>query len=83
MGRQAGTRENGGAAVSGLQAWCNWASVGCSFVTEAFTNVSPARTGANTYLEVGFINSGSLGPGQGTGEIQLRFNWNNWVKCAR
>ena len=73
------TREHSGAAVSGLQAACNWAALDCGTITQAFFNVSPARADADTYLEVGLTGTGTLAPGATTGEIQLRFNWNDWV----
>jgi endoglucanase len=59
--------------------WCDWTSLGCNNVTGRFVTVSPARSGADTYLEVGFTaGMGSLAPGQSTGEIQARFNKDNW-----
>jgi MYXO-CTERM domain-containing protein len=59
--------------------WCDWTSRGCSNVTGQFVAVSPARVGADTYLEVGFTaGMGSLTPGQSTGEIQARFNKDDW-----
>ncbi len=36
-----------------------------------------ARSGADAYLEVGFT-SGSLAPGQSTGDIQSRFHKTDW-----
>ncbi|SEF59101.1 Cellulose binding domain-containing protein [Nonomuraea solani] len=47
---------------------CSWAVVGCSTVTGQFTG---------QYLEVGFT-SGSLAPGQNTGDLQLRFYRADW-----
>ena len=46
---------------------------------ESFVTVSPARTGADTYLLVGFSSgAGSLAAGASTGEIQARFNKNDF-----
>jgi cellulose 1,4-beta-cellobiosidase len=39
--------------------------------------VSPARSGADAYLEVGF-SEGSLAAGAATGDIQLRFAKSDW-----
>ncbi|MEP6654068.1 MAG: cellulose binding domain-containing protein [Myxococcales bacterium] len=52
---------------------CDFAQVGCSRITGQFVTVSPARPGADRYLEVGFTNTaGNLAPGARTGEIQGR-----------
>lgn len=59
--------------------WCDWTPLGCNNVTGRFVTVSPARSGADTYLEIGFTaGMGSLAPGQSTGEIMARFNKDNW-----
>jgi MYXO-CTERM domain-containing protein len=59
--------------------WCDWTPLGCNNVTGQFVALSPARSGADTYLEVGFTaGMGSLAPGQSTGEIQARFNKDDW-----
>jgi cellulose 1,4-beta-cellobiosidase len=39
--------------------------------------LSPARTNANVYLELGFTG-GTLAPGAQTGPMQLRLNNANW-----
>lgn len=58
---------------------CDWTARGCTNVTAKFVAVSPAVTGADFYMEVGFTaGMGSLAPGQSTGEIQERFNKDNW-----
>lgn len=60
--------------------WCDWTPRGCNNVTGQFVTLAPARGGADTYLEVGFTaGMGSLTPGQSTGEIQARFNKDNWA----
>jgi hypothetical protein len=59
---------------------CDWTSRGCTNVTGQFVTLSPARVGADTYLELGFTaGMGTLTPGQSTGEIQARFNKDNWT----
>ncbi|HEX3761685.1 MAG TPA: glycoside hydrolase family 9 protein [Kofleriaceae bacterium] len=63
--------------------WCDWTALGCNNVTGKFVAVSPPRAGADTYLEVGFTaGMGSLAPGQSTGEIQARFNKDDWSNFA-
>ena len=62
---------------------CDWTPLGCGNVTAQFVALSPARAGADTYLELGFTaGMGSLAPGQSTGEIQARFNKDNWTNFA-
>lgn len=52
---------------------CDYALLGCSNVTMSLVAVSPARTGANYYLQLSFPASvGSLAAGATTGEIQAR-----------
>lgn len=58
---------------------CDYAQLGSSNVTGSFGTLTPAKPGADTYVEVGFTaGAGTLAPGQSTGEIQLRFNKDNW-----
>jgi hypothetical protein len=55
------------------QVACDYALVGCNNVTMSLVAVSPARTGANYYLQLAFPTSlGSLAAGATTGEIQSR-----------
>ena len=58
---------------------CDYAVVNCSYVTGTFVAVSPARTGADYYLEVGFTAAaGSIAGGGQSGEIQTGINMANW-----
>jgi hypothetical protein len=59
---------------------CDFTPRGSGNVIGRFVPVAPTRGGADYYLEVGFTAAmGSLAPGQSTGEIQGRFNKNNWT----
>src|SRR5687767_2244877 len=56
--------------------YCDYAAPGagsCSNVTRTIVLVS----GADRYIEIGFT-SGTLAAGASTGEIQIRFNKNDW-----
>ena len=56
-----------------LQYSCDYAPVGCANVAGSFAVVSPAVTGADHYLQIGFTSgAGSLAPGASTGGIQNR-----------
>ncbi|NJP94461.1 hydrolase [Nonomuraea sp. FMUSA5-5] len=57
---------------------CSWAVVGCSTITGRFA----PQEGGKQYLEVGFT-SGSLGPGQNTSDMQLRFYRTDWQTFAQ
>lgn len=58
---------------------CDYAAVNCSYVTGTFVAVSPTRTGANYYLEVGFTTAaGSVAAGGQSGEIQTGISMVNW-----
>ena len=60
--------------------WCDWTPGGCNNVTSQFVAVNPARTNADFYVQVGFTaGMGSLAAGQTGGEIQGRFNKDNWT----
>ncbi|RPJ26604.1 MAG: hypothetical protein EHM35_14765, partial [Planctomycetaceae bacterium] len=68
--------------------YCDWSGVGggCSNVTGTFVAVSPAQTGANFYLEVGFsAAAGSIPAGGQSGEIQARVaksDWSNYTETG-
>ncbi|MEK7393611.1 MAG: cellulose binding domain-containing protein, partial [Fibrobacterota bacterium] len=67
---------DGSAAVS---YWCDWAQIGAANLTGTVKTASPARTGADRYLEISFKTSaGSLAAGASTGAIQSRFSKNDW-----
>jgi endoglucanase len=58
---------------------CDWAQVNCSNITGRFVVLSPAKSKANTYLEISFrAGVGSVAAGQNSGEIQTRVHHVNW-----
>jgi len=58
---------------------CDYATPGCSNITGKFVAVLPTRPDADYYLEIGFISgAGSLAPGKNSGDLQDRFNKNDW-----
>ncbi|MFJ8007501.1 glycoside hydrolase family 6 protein [Streptomyces fagopyri] len=67
----------GESSSAGYQTFCDWAQLGCSTVKTSVSAVSPSRTGADHYLEVGFT-SGSLAAGADSGELQLRMAKSDW-----
>jgi mannan endo-1,4-beta-mannosidase len=59
--------------------YVDFAFVGSGNVNRSFSSVSPARTGADTYLEVGFTTAaGSIPAGGNSGPIEMRFNKDDW-----
>jgi endoglucanase len=61
--------------------WCDWSAIAgsCSNLTGGFIQLSPARTGADFYLEVGFsAAAGSISAGGQSGEIQTRLSKSDW-----
>src|SRR5207253_968142 len=62
--------------------WCDWATRGCANVAGRFVQLPAPRLGADSYLEVSFApGAGQLAPGEGSGEVQLRFakaDWSNY-----
>jgi endoglucanase len=68
------TTETGASTYS---TWCDYAVLGCSAITERVAALTPARPGADHYLEIGFTG-GTLAPGASTGDIQSRFNKTDW-----
>jgi hypothetical protein len=63
------------AGSASLVFWCDYAQIGCGSVQGAF--VTSDREGGNRVLEVSFTG-GMLAPGMATGEIQARFNKEDW-----
>ncbi len=56
---------------NGDKVMCYYAQVGCSAIVAKFAPVTPARRGADRYLEIGFAASGNLAPGDHTGTVSL------------
>jgi len=63
--------------------YCDYSSAGSSNVTGTFVAMATAKTGADTYLEVGFTSSaGSLAAG-GSVTVQTRLaktDWSNYTQ---
>jgi beta-xylosidase len=58
--------------------WCDYSPVGSSNVTGTFVKMGTAKTGADTYVEIGFSSgAGSLNPGSST-QLQCRCAKNDW-----
>lgn len=58
--------------------WCDYSPVGSQNITGTFVSISPAKIGADTYLEVGFTSgAGNLAAGAGI-VIQTRTAKNDW-----
>lgn len=61
------------------QMWVDYAALGADKVRGNFFRPVMLREGANSYLEVGFTaDTGGIGPGESTGELQLRFSTIDW-----
>ena len=61
--------------------WCDYAVVGCNNVNGQFASLSSTRSlvKANAYLQISFNSgAGSIAPGANSGQIQIRFNKNDW-----
>ena len=65
------------AGATTFSTWCDYAFLGCGSVTRTVVAVSPARTNADHYLEVGWT-SGTLAAGANSGDLQLRLNKTDW-----
>lgn len=58
---------------------CDYAFLGCTNITATFVPISPTRTGADTYLQIGYTTgAGNLAPGANTGDLQDRVNKSDW-----
>jgi endoglucanase len=63
---------------------CEYAPVGCANITGTFVTVSPAVTGADHYLQLGFASgAGSLAPGASTGGIQNEISQSNYATMTQ
>lgn len=59
--------------------YVDYAKLGNAKITGRFVALAAPRNGADVYVEIGFTSAaGKLLPGEGTGEIKLRFNKNDW-----
>ncbi|MFC5470742.1 endo-1,4-beta-xylanase [Cohnella suwonensis] len=66
--------------AAGLNFWCDYAQIGTSAVSGAFAAISPAATGADTYLEISLGSAaGSIAAGGQTGDIQVRVAKSDWT----
>jgi hypothetical protein len=67
------------------QTWvCDFAQLGCANLTARFVTLPTPRTGADTYVEVGFKTGlPALAAGAATGEIQDRFNRADWTSYTQ
>ncbi len=66
--------------AGGSMAWnCDWAVAGCGNITATFGTISPAVTGADTYLEIGFTSGTIPGSMGSSGAIQARLNKSDWT----
>jgi hypothetical protein len=58
---------------------CDYAMIACSNVTGKIVKMTMPEQGADSYLEIGFgASAGTLAPNGQTGEIQNRFNKDNY-----
>ena len=65
--------------VDAETAVCDYAVLGCNNITLSNVTLSPVRTNADRYFQVGFApGAGNLVGGGNTGEIQVWFHKNGW-----
>jgi hypothetical protein len=58
---------------------CDFATLGCNNIVLSNVTLSPTRTNADRYFQVGFATTaGNLAGGANTGEIQVWFHKNAW-----
>lgn len=63
--------------------YCDWSPAGSSNITGSFITMNTPRTGADTYLEVGFLsNAGSLVTGAST-VVQSRVAKSDWSEFTQ
>lgn len=61
------------------QFWVDYAALGTEAVSGAFAKPEALRDGSDSYLEIRFTEeAGNLFPGESTGDIQIRFNMEDW-----
>jgi len=66
--------------AANLNFWCDWAQAGTASVSGAFGTISPAKTGADSYLEISFgPAAGSIAPGGQSGDVQIRIAKTDWT----
>jgi endoglucanase len=65
---------------AGLNFYCDYAQLGSSSVNGSFVTITPAKTGADTYLEISFSSTaGTIAAGGQSGDIQVRVAKTDWT----
>lgn len=63
---------------------CDWAAIGSNKVIGGFSVMETPVTNADCYLEISFpTTAGNLAAGANSGDIQTRFNKNDWSDYAQ
>ncbi len=58
---------------------CDWAEIGCQYITSNFVSLDKPVGGADTYLEIGFNpDAGNMAPYDQSGPIQGRIHKSDW-----
>lgn len=67
------------ASAPAVNAWCDYAQIGSANVSESVAAVSPAKTGADAYVELSFSDAaGTIPAGGQSGDIQVRLTKSDW-----